>query len=340
MSRARLSLILSVLAVVTIVAGVSLYYTPPLVREKSDNLVLRGVDLVGFSWHHNRAFWFEAVGNKQKARCEYLFSAWYRPAFFPKYTGGSQALEDISFQLQECQSYRKAAVVLQKATLSADSTPDDWSNVASLYFDAGDYSGAIEALETAILGGVQTAEILGYAGRAYEKKGQLTSALRYYRQAVLLDESNFRSLAGLERLGTHEERGNASLKLSKLATTEVLPENLTGPKGGLYGGSWAQWTTGSARAQVNLLAGDANASVSARGSFAGSQWPLMTVALARQTGVTSSVPTDSWKVFEFELYVPETDRYTLRVHFLNDFTDAETGEDRNLFINKISFVRP
>jgi tetratricopeptide (TPR) repeat protein len=287
-------------------------YVPPLLRE--DHLLdpSRLIDQLGFAWHQNKAFWYEAERRDSDARREYLASSWYRPNLLHKYLD----------------------TPISKKTL----TVDDWMRLGNLYVEAGLYEIASTALAEAVASGASNAKAFENFARAEEKNGETAPALIWYRRALGLDESRFRSLAGLERLGKVSEKQSSRIRLEEMATKILVVEQMTADAGSIaIDGGWNLWTNGALSADARLLAGRKLIRVFARGSVADEQWPIMAFLVEGQEIGRRTVATNQWESFDFPLDLAETDIYHVSIRFLNDFKDKVTGEDRNLYVQKIVF---
>ncbi len=289
-------------------------YRPPLLRSAGFLTPARLFDQLGFAWHHNKAFWYEAQRKELDARREYLASAWYRPAYLPKYTDTPLNLERL--------------------------TLDDWTKVGNLYSEADLHKIARQALAQAVALGASDAQTFENLAKAEEKAGDATRALELYRSALSLDESRFRSLSGLERLGNMSEKEISRARLEELATKLLQVEQMTADIGSLaIGGGWNLWTNGALHGEVRLLAGRNLMRVFARGLVAAEEWPLMAILVEDRETDRIRVASEQWQAFDFSLDVAETDIYHISIRFMNDYNDKETGEDRNLYIQKVVFER-
>ncbi len=328
---------LLVIAMVTI-AAVAYYYTPPLLREGAGHRTAKALDFLGFAWHHNRAFWYEAIGSQERANCVFLLSAWYRPAFLEKYVRDPSNMDQVSAEFEGCRHYRIAALIFEKTLSRGDPAPEDRARLGRLYLEAEVYDRAIRALEISVQeeANPDTMEDLA---RANEKSGQFQQALYWCHEALALQDSRFRSLASLERLGTASEKELARSRLQELATKQLQSKDVLSHSGGRRAsGAWAFWRNDVLTAQANLLAGPVIVRVVARGSFAGDDWPIMAVTLESQEIGRVRVAADSYRDYDFPLNIPEPDRYSLEIRFLNDFFDRDTKKDRNLFVKLVMFI--
>lgn len=97
-------------------------------------------------------------------------------------------------------------------------------------------------------------------------------------------------------------------------------------------GGWNLWTDGYVSVE-HAFANETTITVTAKGSFAGGSWPHMNVVIDDMTIGNTTVVSDTWKDYPFQLKaIGKTS--VVRVEFDNDYKNDI--EDRNLYLDKIS----
>ncbi len=325
------------LVVLAVAIATLITYEPPLLRTGTSYFPVKLIDFLGFGWHHNLAFWYEALGDSWETRREYLLSGWHRPNYLKEYLNTSSLdLRALSLAFEDVGEYQRAAILLQNSVSLEGGQPEDLRRLGRLFLKCESYGTSVEAYEQAIRMGASDATTFEDLGRSCEKLGQLDKALQYYRQAVNENPSSFRALAGYERLGPEAKRQAFHIKLEKLATREIPAQAMLAEGGGPVADGWSLWTICALRSDVNLLSAPVRIRVFARGIFAGGDWPDLAVSIDRREIGRTRVDSPTWQPYEFTFDIKQADRYELAVKFLNDFYREE--EDRNLDIQKVQLV--
>lgn len=339
MKRIRLKVLVLAMLAVAMTLGF-LTYEPPLLRNGDGAIPMRLFDVLGFAWYHNQVFWYDAVKESDKTRCAYLMSGWYRPGFLTQYLKTTLDLPALSEEFERCGRFENAARLLERFVSFGKGEADHWARLGKLQLKAERYAESIEAFHVAIQGDATSDNVFEGLARAYEKYGNSIEALRWYRKSISLNESNFNAVAGLERLEEDSQKLELRSRLEELRTREIFPQDMICEGGGPSSRGWGLWRTGGTfRSDVNLFAGQGLVRIHAKGSSAGEDWPIMHVTVDSRDLGRLRVDSATWSAVELPVDVGETRTYRITLRFINDFIDKETGEDRNLFIEKITFLQ-
>ena len=112
-------------------------------------------------------------------------------------------------------------------------------------------------------------------------------------------------------------------------------ETMAHSTGGAVSEGWNIWSNGYAAFEHTFAGGAAELIVSASGTYAGGEWPNMTVTINGAQVYQTTVESDSWTDYTVAFDAP-AGTAEVRVNFTNDYYNPP--EDRNLLLDKVTVV--
>ncbi len=165
------------------------------------------------------------------------------------------------------------------------------------------------------------------ANGQWDYRRRVSEGLDSYRQRESLDEVNLEKLERLARINAL--KGNAPAK-SSISQQEWLGKskdgNHTYEDGRMY---WA----GTIDSIIDMPKGEAVIYISARGTPVKEIFPFMIVELDSEEIGATSVNSSLWAEYSFKV-ISDGGVKVLSITFVNDHTDKQRNEDRNLFISE------
>lgn len=116
--------------------------------------------------------------------------------------GGSfMSHNNLANILRDEKKFEEAVAEYEKAISLSPNSANSYINLASLYqYSLNDFDKAIEIYDRAINSNPNIADFPNLAGLAYEQKGDIENAEKYFQKAIALQEDNQTAKAALERL--------------------------------------------------------------------------------------------------------------------------------------------
>ncbi len=109
------------------------------------------------------------------------------------------------------------------------------------------------------------------------------------------------------------------------------------PIGGAISGGWNIWSNGYISNGVTLTPGNYRMDIVAKGQLAGSQLPNMRIRINGGVVSNTSVGATSWTTYSVNVTITQSSN-NLEVGFTNDYYNPGKGQDRNLHVDKVTFV--
>jgi O-antigen ligase/tetratricopeptide (TPR) repeat protein len=200
------------------------------------------------------------------------------------------------------------------------------------YFIKGDISRGLRKYKSGLSGKRAKSALFASIGGYCLRKGRVKSALKFAQRCIAADPQNPEGYDLRYFISRRIDDAFRILDLNAVpVSVDKRRDGFTASfdiKEGFFSGGAARWDLVIPRGMYEIK-------VIARGREAVNIWPHMTVRLNGKDILASYVANSEWKDFG-GIVISEYPRNWLEISYDNDYYDPGAGEDRNLYIDKLT----